>query len=330
MATASDQIVLAILIHVVGDDRDAGIAERQFRVVGPGLLKGLLRRLQPAQVHDQVAAPVAVHVAKSQSVSLGLRIHIHALERARALSGSVPLQNEDSNTVVRQVWHRLHMAVAVDIPEAAPLHVAHFRDFVDGPFHRLALGIFPPDDLFIEPAARNHVQEAIAVHIQGIIREVVEILGFRIDLSHQMGNGEIRAGVPVLAADNIHAAVVVHIEEGAGLIGPGTDPLFLEAEAASPRRATAATAGRKRAFVMVKLLPAPGARPAVRFKFRVNAVECHDQPVPGALSSCLRGTDSRSGVGVAGLRHREKAWLPREFERLCVGRSQGAPLKFLA
>src|ERR1019366_10153010 len=95
-------------------------------------------------------------------------------------------------------------------------------DFVDRPRAAALSRILQPDDLRGEVTELDDVHPAVAIHIDGEVGEVVDVVGVEIDLAEGM-LGPGGGFVPALAGGDVGKPVVVEVGDRHGFVGARVD-----------------------------------------------------------------------------------------------------------
>ncbi|MCZ7641138.1 MAG: hypothetical protein M5U12_36845 [Verrucomicrobia bacterium] len=169
---------------------------------------------EPGVGAKDVGAPVAVEVADAAA-------EVHELfrddmldERARAVGLGDGFEPEGGLGGGQDL---AGLAVAIDVHEFAAFEVdAGLGDGL-GPLAAAVAGIAIPPDALAEPAARDHVDEAVAVHVEGQVHEVVEvafaILVHLADQGADLDGAPVGRQVEVGASNDIEASVAVEVRD---------------------------------------------------------------------------------------------------------------------
>jgi len=225
---ADDDVRQAILVHVVHQDRHAGIAaEGQLGMPDPLTLVGLLRRLEPAAWEHEVDPAVGIHVASAHSVTTATGL---GDDEVGELPGALPLGIADQPEDVhgRGGRHDFDDAIAIDVIEQVPLDGADFGHLVQRPEAFGALGILDPLEGLAEVATGYDVDPAVAVDVHGVIGEVVVVVVDALVLGDLVGHLVLGPFVPVGARDDVGGAIVVDVACRRRFVVVGPDALPLK------------------------------------------------------------------------------------------------------
>ena len=136
---------------------------------------------------------------------------------------SGPLPNCGSSS---RAWPSLSRSTRKQNSELYPLSMGcSFHSPVPRP------GFSHHASLLAEPGARHNVGAPVAVHVDGQVRKIVDVVvGSRIDELNfaELVRRPLRRLVPILAGDNVQALVAVHVGDGGGLAGAAVEHPFLE------------------------------------------------------------------------------------------------------
>ena len=226
MAVPVDEIGPAVFVDVANEDRHAGMLEREFRVQFPLAFERIGRRFEPAGGNDKIAPAVAVDIAEAQPVAAAADADHVLVELARSPARRIAHEAVEDH-VAGRVGHDLHVAVAIDIPEAARLDRAGLVDHVRRPLARRSRAgrVLAPGKRLAEPSAADDVGPAVAVDVHRVVVERIVISADGLDRAELHRGGKIGAGIPVLARDDVLLPVAVDVANRRGFKGALADPL---------------------------------------------------------------------------------------------------------
>src|SRR5579863_2741638 len=212
MALAVNDVHLAIVVHVVADDGEAGIFEIPVFVELPLVLVGV-DLLEPAERREDIGLAVAIDVGDADAVAvLGAAAHVMDFGLG---AGEVDPQHAFVSVVAKD---EVGLAVAVDVGHPAALGFAAVGDEVPLPLGAQLAGVLPPEDAVGHPADGHHVGQSVVVHVDGPLAavggELAERLLLAILVARPLAAGRAGILIPVGAAQQVRAAVAVHVEHG--------------------------------------------------------------------------------------------------------------------
>ena len=175
-------------------------------------------RFEPALGREDVVAPVAIDIAHADAVAVALvaddvfhPLAILQFEPCERNIGAVELGEQF-----------LLLAVVVEVHQEGEFGGAAGIDFVDCPRAAALPGILQPDDFGGEVAELDDVNPAVAIHVEGDVGEVVDVVGVEVDRAEGMLD-PVGRFVPVLAGDDVGTAVVVEVGDRHGFVEAGVD-----------------------------------------------------------------------------------------------------------
>ena len=135
-------------------------------------------RFQPAFGREDVVAPVAIDIAHTDAVAV-------ALPADDVLHPLAVLQFEPGQRNIGAVElgeQLLRLAVIIEVHQEGEFRGTAGIDFVDRPRAAALPRILQPDDLRREITELHDVHPAVAIHVDGDIGEVVDVVGVEVDL----------------------------------------------------------------------------------------------------------------------------------------------------
>jgi hypothetical protein len=183
----------------------------------------ICRRFEPAARCQDVCPPVIINISRPDAVAVapiaddvsGECALPHLVPRLRC---AILLRDD----LVR-------LAVVVDVRQDRELDVEARMDlrFLPGRRRRCAPGILPPGNALREPRHGDDIGIAVAIHVDGQIAEVVDVLLGEIQIAEPVLRPRWRF-VPVLARDDIRSPVVVDVGDRGRLARAEIDRVRLE------------------------------------------------------------------------------------------------------
>src|SRR5882757_7091544 len=226
MSLAVDEIKLAVMINVVAEDGEAGVAEVPISMPLP-LVVICIDLLKPAVSCEHVRLAITVDVGDTNAVTILLAAS--QVVHPRLVFTKIDPENTCSVVVGES---EIRLAVAVDISEGAALGIVAVSDFLGLPHGAggdgLGPGVAIPPEAVRDPAGGDEIGQTVVIDVDDPFSAVGDELVVYADGAKLMllPLATICAGilVPVSAAEQIQKTVAIHVEHGDtfGMVGAET------------------------------------------------------------------------------------------------------------
>ena len=160
MSLAINDVHLPIVVHVVANDRKAGIVQLPVSVPFPLVVVGV-DIFEPAVGSQNVGFAIAIDVGNADAVPVLLfpadMVHL------RFSTGEI---NPENSRVVVVRKHEIRFAITVDVAGRSALRVIAVGNEVTLPHHPGLLRILIPPEAVRDPSRRHHIGGAVVVHVE--------------------------------------------------------------------------------------------------------------------------------------------------------------------
>ena len=182
-----DDVRRSVAVDVIDQHGNAHVAGQLELLVNDPLARPpIRRRFHPTHAGDEIAAAVAVEIAKAQALAHE-RLVVGGVfdELAQAFARGVAFEFVPGHCPAGRIGNERRLAITGHVPQACRLDESRI-DQVFLPFAAGLAGVLVPEHLPAEEPARDDVGVAVAVDVQHQVGEVVEVLQLVLDLAERM------------------------------------------------------------------------------------------------------------------------------------------------